>query len=155
MPFDNFLPSNLAIGALVAYIHYLSLMLCFGALIYERIKLKAAPDRKLAISMVLADLVYGLAGITLLISGILRVKYYGQGGEFYTHNPVFWFKIGLFIIIGLISLYPTFTYVLWAIPLSQGKLPDVSQNLVSRLQLLINIELIGFGKWRNFQLNEV
>tara|TARA_Y100001968_G_C19386018_1_gene732921 strand:- start:1092 stop:1580 length:489 start_codon:yes stop_codon:yes gene_type:complete len=136
--------SNITQSALMAYVHYLSFMLCFGALVFERISLKVDPDRTLAISMVIADLIYGFAGIALLLSGIFRVRYFGQGGDFYTHNPIFWIKISIFIVIGLISLYPTFTYILWAIPLSKGKLPDVSFNLVSRLKILINIELIGF-----------
>ena len=136
---------DIAKSAIIAYLHYLSFMLCFGALIFERILLKVNPDRNLAISMVVADLVYGFAGIILLVSGILRVRYFGQGGDFYTQNPVFWIKVGLFIIVGLISLYPTVTYVLWAIPLSKGKLPSVSEKLVSRLKFLINIELVGFA----------
>ncbi len=145
MHFASVVPSNVTQSALVAYVHYLSFMLCFGALIFERITLKAKPERGNAISIVIADLIYGLAGIALLISGIMRVKYFGQGGDFYTHNPIFWIKVGLFIAVGLLSLYPTITYILWAIPLSKGKLPVVSDDLVSRLQLIINIELVGFG----------
>lgn len=132
-------------SASVAYIHYLSFMICFGALIFERIKLKAAPSKKEAISMVAADIVYGIAGVALLISGIYRVIKFGQGSDFYTHNPIFWTKISIFALVGSLSLYPTITYILWAIPLSKGKIPDVADNLVRRLKLIINIELIGFS----------
>ncbi len=132
-------------NASVAYVHYLSFMLCFGALIYERISLKIKPCRKEAISMVIADVIYGIAGIALLVSGIYRVIKFGQGSEFYTQNPVFWIKMVTFGLVGSLSLYPTFTYVLWAIPLSKGELPNVSIKLVERLRLIINIELIGFA----------
>ena len=37
------------------------------------------------------------------------------------------------------------TYVLWAIPLSKGELPNVTSKLVSRLRVIINIELVGFA----------
>ncbi|KGG11904.1 MULTISPECIES: DUF2214 family protein [Prochlorococcus] len=131
-------------SSFVAYLHYLSIILCTGALLFERLKLKESPDRSLAISMVVADVIYGLAGIALLVTGILRVMYFGQGSEFYTHNPIFWIKVSLYIGVGLLSLYPTITYVLWAIPLSKNKLPEVNYDLVSRLRLIINIELIGF-----------
>ena len=47
--------------------------------------------------------------------------------------------------VGALSLYPTFTYILWAIPLSKGDLPIVSTELVSRLKMIINIELLGFA----------
>ncbi len=120
-------------------------MLCFGALIFERISLKPNPDRKQAISMVVADIIYGIAGIALLISGIYRVLKFGQGSEYYTQNPIFWTKIVVFALVGSLSLYPTITYVLWAIPLSKGNLPQVTENLVARLRLIINIELVGFA----------
>ena len=138
-------PLDVVKSASVAYIHYLSFMVCFGALVYERVRLKANPDRYEAISMVVADVIYGLAGIALLVSGILRVRYFGQGGDFYTNNPVFWIKVALFIFVGLLSLYPTITYVLWVIPLRKGDLPKVTVDLMQRLRLILNIELIGFG----------
>ena len=132
-------------SAYVAYVHYLSFMICFGALIFERISVKVTPNKKEAISMVIADLIYGIAGITLLISGIYRVTKFGQGIDFYTQNPIFWTKIIIFALVGSLSLYPTVTYILWAIPLSKGNLPKVSKELVSRLKLIINVELIGFS----------
>ena len=132
-------------SASVAYLHYLSFMFCFGALVFERISLKINPNKKEAISMVIADVIYGIAGIALLVSGIYRVIKYGEGSEFYTQNPVFWTKIIVFALVGSLSLYPTITYVLWAIPLSKGTLPQVSENLVSRLRLIINIEIVGFA----------
>ena len=138
-------PVELLKSATFAYIHYLSFMLCFGALIYERISLKANPNRKEAISMVVADIIYGIAGIALLVSGIYRVIKFGQGSEFYTQNPIFWTKIIVFALVGSLSLYPTITYVLWAIPLSKGILPQVTENLASRLRLIINVELAGFA----------
>tara|TARA_B100001287_G_scaffold125052_1_gene105397 strand:- start:95 stop:574 length:480 start_codon:yes stop_codon:yes gene_type:complete len=140
MPFLNDVSSS----ALVAYVHYLGIILCFGALIYERIILKINLSKNEFISIILADVVYGIAGLAILITGILRVKYFGQGGEFYTSNPIFWIKVSLYIFIGLLSLYPTVTYVLWAIPLSKNKLPVVSENLVKRFKLIITTELVGF-----------
>ena len=128
-----------------AYLHYLSFMICFGALIYERVSLKTSPNKTEATSMVVADIIYGIAGITLLISGIYRVTKFGQGADFYTQNPIFWTKIVIFALVGSLSIYPTVTYILWAIPLSKGNLPEVSSRLVSRLKLVINIELIGFS----------
>ena len=138
-------PVDLLKSASVAYIHYLSFMLCFGALIYERVTVKSNPNRQEAISMVVADIIYGIAGIALLVSGIYRVLKFGQGSEFYTQNPIFWTKIVVFALVGSLSLYPTITYVLWAIPLSKGTLPKVTDSLVSRLRLIINIELVGFA----------
>ena len=95
--------------------------------------------------MVIADVVYGTAGIALLVSGIFRVLKYGHGSDFYTQNPLFWTKMVAFGLVGALSIYPTVTYVLWAIPLSKNELPSVGIKLVQRLRFIINIELIGFA----------
>ena len=137
--------NDVSTSALVAYIHYLGIILCFGALIFVRIILKINLSKNETISIIIADVIYGVAGLAILITGILKVKYYGQGGEFYTTNPIFWFKVSLYILIGLISLYPTTTYILWAIPLSKNKLPVISEDLVRRFKLIIMTELVGFA----------
>jgi len=136
---------EVAKSALVAYIHYLGIIFCFGSLLFERLTLKVDLNRNETISMIIADLVYGLAGVAILVTGILRVKYFGQAGDFYTANPVFWIKVSLYVLVGLLSLYPTTTYILWAIPISKNKLPEISENLVKRFRFIITTELIGFA----------
>ena len=140
MLLGTLLTGEIAKSALVAYIHYLGIILCFGSLLFERLPLKVGLNRNETISMIIADVVYGLAGVAILVTGILRVKYFGQGGDFYTGNPVFWIKVSLYIIVGLLSLYPTTTYILWAIPLSKNKLHEISVNLVKRFRLIITTE---------------
>ena len=137
--------SDNSMSALAAYIHYLGIVLCFGALLFERIILKINLSKNETISIIITDVIYGVAGLAILITGILRVKYFGQGGEFYINNPIFWVKISIYIVIGLISLYHTITYILWAIPLSKNKLPVISENLVKRFKLIIMVELVGFA----------
>ena len=132
-------------SALVAYLHYISFMFCFAALVLERKLLKVDPNREEAISMVITDVVYGIAALILLISGILRVLYFGEGSSFYTQNPLFWVKVATFLLVGVLSLYPTITYILWAIPLRKGQLPNVKKELVLRLSLILNVEIVGFA----------
>ena len=139
------LASELLPRASVAYVHYLSFMVCFAALVLERRLIRPNPERKDAISMVITDVVYGLVALALLVSGILRVLYFGQGSEFYTENPLFWWKVGAYLSVGALSLYPTVTYILWAIPLRKGELPKVSEALAKRLGWILNIELVGFA----------
>ena len=140
------LPSSLVWpSAAVAYVHYLSFMLCFGALVLERRLIRADIDRKDATLMVITDVVYGIAALGLLLSGIARVLHFGQGTSFYTENPLFWWKVGTYLAVGGLSLYPTITYILWAIPLRKGRLPQVSEALAQRLRWILNIELVGFA----------
>ena len=139
------IPPEVLSRAGVAYVHYPSFMLCFGALVLERRLIKANPSKADATLMVITDVVYGLAALALLVSGILRVLYFGQGSDFYTENPLFWWKVGIYLGVGALSLYPTVTYILWAIPLRKGELPQVSEALAGRLAWILNIELVGFA----------
>ncbi|TGG77764.1 MAG: DUF2214 family protein [Aphanocapsa feldmannii 277cV] len=129
----------------VAYLHDLSFMVCFAALVLERYLIRPNPDRQNATLMVITDIVYGIAALALLVSGILRVLSFGQGSSFYTENPLFWWKVGLFLSVGGLSLYPTITYILWVLPLRRGALPLVSEGLAQRLGWILNIELLGFA----------
>jgi putative membrane protein len=132
-------------NAAIAYVHYLSFMVCFGALVLERRLIRADPNRADATLMVITDIVYGIAALALLLSGIGRVLHFGQGSAFYTENPLFWWKVGVYLAVGGLSLYPTITYILWAIPLRKGELPKVSEALAQRLRWILNIELAGFA----------
>jgi putative membrane protein len=95
--------------------------------------------------MVITDIVYGIAALGVLGTGVLRVLYFGQGSSFYTENPLFWWKVGAYLTVGTLSLYPTITYILWAIPLRKGELPQVSESLSTRLKWILNIEILGFA----------
>ena len=127
----------------MAYAHELSFMLCFAALTAERFLIRANPDRSTATKLIITDVVYGLAALTLLGSGVLRVLYFGQGADFYTENPLFWWKVGIYLSAGALSLYPTITYVLWAIPLRKGETPNFSA--AQRIGGVINVELLAFA----------
>ncbi len=130
-------------SALVAFIHYASIMLCFGSLVFERCNIIVDLKKSTIISLIISDSIYGIAGIGVLVSGILRVIKYGQGSEFYTSNPIFWIKVCIFICVGILSLYPTFNYIKWIINIMKGGQINISDNLIKRLKIILNFELIG------------
>ena len=118
-------------------------MLCFGSLVFERCNIIVDLKKSTIISLIISDSIYGIAGIGVLASGILRVIKYGQGSEFYTSNPIFWIKICIFICVGILSLYPTFTYIKWVMNITKGGQINISDNLIKRLKIILNFELIG------------
>lgn len=59
------------------------------------------------------DAAYGLLAMAILVVGFLRVAYGAKGAHFYTHNPVFWAKVGAFAVVGLISIRPTLRILAW------------------------------------------
>ncbi|QDZ00177.1 DUF2214 family protein [Nitratireductor mangrovi] len=59
------------------------------------------------------DRVYGGVAMLVLAAGFLRVFHGTKGSEFYLENPVFWTKIGLFALVGLLSVPPTLRIMRW------------------------------------------
>ena len=84
-------------SALAAYGHYLGLVLVVGALATEKWTVKANMSEEEEQRLVVADSVYGIAGVLVLYTGYLRATEYGKGWEFYSHEPIFWVKMWLFL----------------------------------------------------------
>jgi putative membrane protein len=55
----------------------------------------------------------GAASAAVLIFGFLRVFFGDIDSSFYLTNPVFWMKIGTFIVVGLLSIAPTAAIMRW------------------------------------------
>ncbi|MGA0200429.1 MAG: DUF2214 family protein [Prochlorotrichaceae cyanobacterium] len=132
-------------SAIVAYFHYFSFLLATAALMVETLTLKENLERSEAWRIVFADAVYGVAAIGVLGTGILRVLYFGQGAEFYTANPIFWVKVGLYILVGALSLFPTISFLLWIPTLQKAELPQPTAQRIRQLQWVIRGELAGFA----------
>ena len=60
-----------------------------------------------------ADMWYGILAGAILIIGFSRVFYAARGWAYYSHNLLFWAKIGTFAVIGLLSIVPTMSILRW------------------------------------------
>lgn len=132
-------------SAVTAYLHYLGFMLAFGALVVESQTLKKELSLEAAWRLLTVDAIYGLAGTLVLITGILRVLYFGNGTDYYLSSSVFYIKGGIFIFVGLLSLYPTFSFLSWLKSLRDGKSPTLELSQFQRLTWLIRGELVGLA----------
>jgi putative membrane protein len=57
-------------------------------------------------------MVYGIAALTLLCAGLtLWLGGVGKPSEFYSKNWIFHTKITCFLIVGLLSIYPTIFFI--------------------------------------------
>jgi putative membrane protein len=130
-------------SAITAYLHYLGFMLAFGALAIEAYTIKKDLSVEEAWRLVIADSVYGISITVVLITGILRVMYFGKGLDYYLNNHVFYTKMGIFILVSLFSLYPTFSFISWIKNLRDRQVPNLEISQVQKLSWLIRGELMG------------
>lgn len=132
-------------NAVVAYLHYLSFMVIYAALAVENQTFKQELSAAEAWRVAIADGIYGLSATTVLITGILRVFYFGKGSGFYASNPVFWTKVGLFFFVAVLSLYPTFSFISWFRDLRNNNVPQIGRAQAHWISNLIKVELVGFA----------
>lgn len=128
--------------AIAAYIHYLSIFILFALLAIEHVHFKLPLDLKRARSLIITDIAYGICAGVVLFSGLARVLWYGKGLDYYLHNGLFHAKVGLFLLVGVLSTLPTFVFLNWRNALQAGQVPDVSPRLRQWLTLCIRLELL-------------
>jgi len=92
---------------LAKYIHFVCIFGIVGALVGEHLLIKAKMTRREIKRMANIDAIYGVAAVVLLAAGFSLWFALGKPEEFYTKNWIFLAKIGLFIIVGLLSIIPT------------------------------------------------
>ena len=129
---------------LVVYLHFAAMILiavflaieclfCVPGLAQERVKLLAR-----------IDLLYMIAAVLALATGVARLVWFGKGAGFYLHNPVFYIKLALFVAIGLISVPPTMQYLRWMRMLKTGAGAVAAEFEVLRARRYVLAELVLF-----------
>ena len=131
------------IAALVSFGHFFAFFALTAALMLQLTLISESISVDIAKRIQRADRVYGIAAILLLIFGLLRVFYFDKGVDYYFSNAFFLIKIGVFVLVGLMSLYPTVIYLRWNAELKQNIAPDLSTRQVHLLRRIIHTELVG------------
>lgn len=125
---------------LLAAFHHLAVFAMVIVLGTEMVLMRPGLDAAGVVRLGRLDLVYGgLAGL-VLVAGLLRVVFGAAGWEYYAGNWVFWTKMGLFALVGLISVIPTIAILRWRKrqAAEPGFAPDAAEVL--RQRRLIHLE---------------
>jgi putative membrane protein len=135
----------MTLEAILAYLHLLAILtmvvfIASEAALCRAEWLNAAVVERLA----KVDLVYGIAAIAVLATGVARTLWGIKGTAWYWTNPLLHVKLTLFIIVGVISIFPTLTYFRWRKALrSTGSLPAEAEIRKTRKLVMIQAHLIA------------
>ena len=97
----------MAIEILIRYLHFLSILALTGAIFGQFLLLRPTLQRREVVRLARLDLLYAVAVVGVLATGLLQWFAVGKGAAFYGSNPIFHGKLGLFAVIGIVSIYPT------------------------------------------------
>ena len=131
----------------IASIHLLALGIGLGAILARAHNLQAARRRPRLHSILLADKLWGVAAILWLTTGLWRA--FGgleKGAEYYLQHPLFHAKLGLFVLVVLLEIWPMVTLIKWrrtvrrADPVSMA--PAKKMARVSYVEALIVVVMV-------------
>lgn len=127
----------------MAFLHHLAAFTLVATLVYEYALLRKPLTLESARALVNTDRIYGISAMLLLLFGGLRVFYFEKGANYYFHSAPFITKLVLFTLVGIISAYPTITFLRWQKSLNNNALPAVEEKTWRVLQKIVVVELIG------------
>ena len=129
--------------ALLAYFHYASIFLLFAFLTVEAMLLRNPLDANGVHLIARVDLWYFAAAMLALLSGLLRLFMGAKGTAFYFGNPVFSIKVVFFLVIGVLSIWPTMQFLRWSRTLKTQAnfLPSDEERRRARRLVMIEIHL--------------
>jgi putative membrane protein len=97
---------------ILRYFHFISIFAIVGALSSEHLLIKSVLTRNEIRRLSIIDAVYGVAALTLLGVGLtLWLSGAGKPSAWYTLNWIFHLKITCFLLVGLLSIYPTVFFI--------------------------------------------
>lgn len=106
--------TDVSIDAGLAWLHHLGAF-ALVAVLFAEWCLAGSPrlDRDGLQRLARLDLFYGALAVAMLLAGLARLLWGARGWSFHADNPVFWLKLGLFALIGLLSVVPTLRLLRW------------------------------------------
>ena len=129
--------------ALFAFLHHVAAFTLVSAIGIELALFSATPTLAQARKLRVIDAHYGLAAVAILIVGFARVSHFEKGSDYYFSNGWFITKLSLFVIVGLLSIYPTVVFASWKGAIKRGEAPTVSAEAAKRIRLCLFLELAG------------
>lgn len=144
----------------LAAVHLLAFALGFWAVLsrgtaFRRLAAGVGEAR----SVLIADNLWGISAIILLITGVMRAfGGYEKGTDYYLHQPLFHLKMTFFILILLLEIAPMVALIKWRIAQARGTAIDVGRaplfarisHVEALLVLLMVVAATGMARGLTF-----
>ncbi len=127
--------------AILAWLHFALIFALISVLTVELVSLRYCDRTETLLRLPKIDLVYVILAILVLASGLGRMFLGIKGGAFYLGTWLFHLKMTLFVLVGLLSIVPTFSFMRWrkALQANPAFLPTAAE--ITRTKIWIHAEL--------------
>jgi len=131
----------LLLDAGLAWLHFIFAFILVGAICAELFILRLDIGEKVARLLLRVDLFYGGSAAGIILVGVLRVIFGAKGWEYYLAQPFFWVKMGLFAVIGVLSIIPTRFFRRWVKYYNQEWTFTPPEDEVRRVRHYVNLQV--------------
>jgi putative membrane protein len=124
----------------VAWIHYVGVMLLIASLLGEHLLLKQELTTAEARAVQRLDIVYAASAALVLVTGVMRM-YLEKGTTYYLQNGPFHALLGLFIFVAVLSIYPTVVFLRWRADTRAGRGQQLAPGQFKKIQMILRVEM--------------
>lgn len=129
------------LDAVVAYLHFTAIFLLFSFLTTQAVLLRPPLDERGVRLLGRVDIWAALSAAAVLITGMLRLGLGAKGAEFHLGQWPIYAKVGLFIVVGVMSVKPTLEYIRWRRMLDKDPAWRVSPAEQAAMRRIVMLEL--------------
>jgi putative membrane protein len=131
------------ISAIVSAFHLLALAIGLPSVFERGRALTRIPDAEEFRKLLAADNLWGIAALLWIVTGLL-LAFGGleKSTQFYLHSTLFWTKLGLFVSLLSLEVWPMLTFIQWRIKLGRGQTPDTSRARALRMINDVEVALV-------------
>ena len=129
-------------SSLFAFLHHVAAFTLVAAIAVEFVLMREEIGPSSVRKLLRADMIYGISAGVLVAVGLLRVFYFEKGASYYFHSVPFMLKLSLFVLIALLSIYPTIKFASWGRAVKAQRNPIADAVELRRIRRLLHWELI-------------
>lgn len=134
----------MATDALLAYAHFLTIFALAAVLTAEHLLLRPTMPADIFRRLRMVDRWYGILAGLVIVTGLARMNFGLKPAAYYTSNPIFWTKMGLFAAVGLLSIAPTIAFIRWAKQTAADGSLTLAPPIYKRTQMLVRLQMLIF-----------
>lgn len=129
----------------LAIIHHLAVFGLFGVLVGELLLVRGEMSASDVRRVAGIDLWYGVLAVVIVVVGFSRAIFAAKGWDYYLHEPFFHAKLGVFLVIGLLSIAPTIQFIKWRGALKKDATALPTDAQVASVRRLVLAEVVLFA----------
>jgi len=123
---------------IVRYLHFIAVFAIVGAIFAEQFLVSKNMSRKEIKQISKIDAIYGFGVLLVLFAGLILWFTVGKPAQYYSRNWIFHAKLTMFVVLGLLSIYPTVFFM----KNRKGSDLDTQISVPGSVILLLRIEIL-------------